>query len=434
MSIDLFKPIVPMDKLNRNFSILKDGALNEPTRVMMNKAFEFFNDIDGNFLEQFQTTGFDARVFELYLSSYFLEAGYKLNRDYDRPDFIVERDGYKVAIEATTVNSTVDRKQIMDGKKAHRDLTLEELYEKLRNELPIKFGSPLFSKLNKKYWELNHCKDIPLVLAIEAFHEEDSLSFTSNALIQYLYGIRHELHIDEEGRDSVNKSDINEHRSGNKVIPSVFFQQPYTENISAIIFTNSGTTAKFKRMGYYYGCVSSFIKMYREGVCYDFDPKALRPKEFKYDLDNRIDESWGEGLEVFHNPKANFPLPKDFFDDAAYHYIEDGEVLSFLPEFHIYHSKTLTIEFEDNLILPGNIKRVMKTDVDRFIPSRNQLPKYPEKCWLIKGQRIGIIVMDVDGEAFLSFIYEYDDEGFEVASINTFKGFNEAGTYLVENL
>ncbi|MEI2282440.1 hypothetical protein [Paenibacillus polysaccharolyticus] len=304
----------------------------------------------------------------------------------------------------------------------------------MRNEVPIKFGSPLFSKLKKKYWELDHCKNLPLVFAIEAFHEEDSLSYTSNALIQYLYGKRQELHVDHEGRDHVVKSDIEEHRFGNKVIPSTFFQQPDTEHVSAIIFTNSGTTAKFKRMGYYYGCTSRFIKMYRQGVCYDFDPNALRPQQFKYDLDDRIDETWGEGIEVFHNPNAKFPLPKDFFDDGAYHYIENGEIVSFLPEFHVYHSKTITVEFEDDLQLPTDIKRVMKADVDKLIPDRAEVPSYPEKCWLLKDNRVGIIVMDERGGVFLCFVYEYDSQGFEICAMNSFEGFIGAGNYLVKEL
>ncbi|MDE5446246.1 MULTISPECIES: hypothetical protein [Bradyrhizobium] len=34
---------------------------------MMQAVFADFHDADGNFVEQFQTIGFDARIFELYL-------------------------------------------------------------------------------------------------------------------------------------------------------------------------------------------------------------------------------------------------------------------------------------------------------------------------------------------------------------------------------
>jgi len=51
-------------------------------------------------------------------------------------------------------------------------------------------GSPLFSKLQKKYWELEHCRDMPFVVAIEAFHDDESLAMTDSALAGYLFGLQ----------------------------------------------------------------------------------------------------------------------------------------------------------------------------------------------------------------------------------------------------
>jgi hypothetical protein len=427
---DLFNPIVSADLLNDNFLILKNMSASEPARLLMSRVFEHFKDIDGNFIEQFQTTGFDARTFELYLFAYLQEAGYTIIRDYDRPDFIVERNGIKVAIEATTVNPTQNASNLTK----QNEISLEWI-EKLRNELPIKFGSPLFSKLKKRYWELDHCKGIPIVLAIEAFHESGSLQYTSNSLIQYLYGVRHELDKSDEGNEYVNKSKIKEHRLGEKVIPSVFFEQPDTENISAIIFSNSGTTAKFKRMGYYYGCVSTFMKIIRKGVCYDFNPDALHPKQFVYDLDERWDESWGEGLEVFHNPKAKYPIPKDFFEDAAYHYIEDGEVVSFLPEFHPYYSTTYTTEFEDdsNEEIPIKISRVTRAAIDEIYSDRFVHPNYPEKLWFFNETKksIGIIMMNNKDSSVNVIIYALEGDNYIIEDISSdFKDLKSAKKYL----
>lgn len=434
MLTDLFVPVVDEKKLSASFLDLKNTQGHEPTRIMMNKAFEFFNDIDGNFIEQFQTTGFDARVFELYLSSYFLESGYNIFRDYERPDFIIEKDGIRVAVEATTVNPSKGKKK--ENKQG--TFSDEEWLEKLRNELPIKFGSPLFSKLNKKYWELEHCKDIPLVIAIEAFHEEDSLHFTSNALLQYLYGQRHEIGIDSNGTEYTVKSTISEHTLGEKTIPSSFFEQPNTEYISAIIFSNSGTTAKFKRMGYHYGCMSSFMKVFRRGVCYDHNPKALRPRPFAYDLDEKFDENWGEGLEVFYNPNAKFPLPHDYFFDAGFHYIENEEIITYLPDFHPYYSKTYTTIFgSEDLNLPENIVKVTQSTINDIIPNRAIIPSLPEKFWSLNlvSRRIGIILMDLKEKEFHALIYHYQsEENFEVIKFVSYSGFDQAQKYLMSNL
>lgn len=61
-------------------------------------------DPDGNLVEQFQTRGFDARTFEIYLHALFTEAGHVIDRSHDRPDFMITRDGLTVAVEAVTAN------------------------------------------------------------------------------------------------------------------------------------------------------------------------------------------------------------------------------------------------------------------------------------------------------------------------------------------
>jgi hypothetical protein len=38
----------------------------------------WYEDADGNFVEQFQTTGFNARLWELYLFTTLVETGYGL--------------------------------------------------------------------------------------------------------------------------------------------------------------------------------------------------------------------------------------------------------------------------------------------------------------------------------------------------------------------
>ncbi len=58
----------------------------------------------------------------------------------------------------------------------------------MQNVYPIKFGSPLFSKMKKKYWEQEHVKGQPFILAIEDFHQPGSMVWTASALEVYLYG------------------------------------------------------------------------------------------------------------------------------------------------------------------------------------------------------------------------------------------------------
>lgn len=408
---DLFKLVVPEEKCDPRFLSLRNLTQNETTRIMMNEAFQHFYDLDGNFVEQLQTTGFDARVFEMYLFAYFLDGAYEIRRDFDRPDFIIEREGIRVALEATTSNPTRG-----SAANTNKELSEEELQEKLMNELPIKLGSPLFSKVKKKYWELPQCSGLPFVLAIEPFHEERSLAYSSSSLVQYLYGQKDQVIVDQEGNKSIETTGLLEHKSGKKIIPSNFFSLPDSEHISAVIYTNAGTIAKFKRLGYHYGYFTHYFRMIRMGTCYDPDPNAFEPKTFKYRLEDRPIEPWGEGLVVCYNPNAKFPLPRDYFIEAAQYYVEDGKLYCDSPKFFPYSSTTFhDMESEYPISTPPKtVIPITKAIVNEKI-TRTETPLFTELEWYMekKSKRIGIILKDNNDNDFVVVSYRRIQREYE---------------------
>lgn len=66
--LDLFTPVVSPEKQHPYFTSLCSDSAFLPARSIINEMMPHYIDIDGNFVEQFQTTGFDARVWELYLN------------------------------------------------------------------------------------------------------------------------------------------------------------------------------------------------------------------------------------------------------------------------------------------------------------------------------------------------------------------------------
>lgn len=343
----LFVPVVSLEKLNANFKRLMDDPSYHPARQMLDHIYQDFIDLDGNFLEQFQTTAFDARLFELYLFAYFSKSGSEIDQTYQSPDFVVTRDGLTVAVEATTVNPS--QAEHCQRNVLSSELTREEYEHYLENELPMKFGSPLFSKLKQEYWELEHCKGKPFVLAIEAFFNEESLGFSDSAISQYLYGLRQSSDWTNDGVLEIRTENLDSHASGTKTIPSNFFEQPGTEHISAVVFTNSGTHAKFTRMGYQQGFGNGYFEIHRSGFCFTRDPDAKDPSYFAYSLAQPpLVEWWGQGLVVHHNPNALFPLPKDFFPGAMQAYIEDGQYKAEIPDWHPFVSTTFIFHFEES--------------------------------------------------------------------------------------
>ena len=79
-------------------------------------------------------------------------------------------------VEATTVNPSDEVPTV--------DLENENVY--YDGYVPRKFGSALFSKIKKKYWELPHVNASPLVLAIQDFHAPGSMVWSNTGLVQYL--------------------------------------------------------------------------------------------------------------------------------------------------------------------------------------------------------------------------------------------------------
>lgn len=338
--LDLFTPVVSVKKMHPSFARFSQDLPFEPARRQIAEIMPHFTDVDGNFVEQFQSSGFDARLWELYVYSYLVEEQLFINRTYDRPDFIVTKYGESVAIEATIVGRRSDNppSYFKDGLSIPDDP--EEIRRRHGHEIPIRFGSPLFSKLNKRYWELEHVKGLPLVFAIADFHDDQSMTWTSTALINYLYGVKHDFHFDENGQLVITPLQIEMHKHGEKKIPSGYFFQPNAEYVSAILFSASGTLSKFNRMGRQAGFKAPGVTMIRAGTCHNHDPNAHLPTPFTYIVDENCNESWAEGMSMFHNPKALHPVPKELFPSIAHHTFEDGQIVSELPEFHPYASLT----------------------------------------------------------------------------------------------
>ncbi|XTZ64998.1 glycosaminoglycan attachment protein [Aeromonas salmonicida subsp. pectinolytica] len=342
-NIDLFTPIVPIHKQHLYFSKLSQEESFSPAKTVINELMSHFVDIDGNFVEQFQSTGFDARLWELYLNTYLNEEQLFFNRDHNAPDFIVEKYGMKVAIEAVIVGRKTNN-PVSAFKVEPKLLTPSEIEEKHENEMPIKFGSPLYSKLRKKYWNLEQVKGNPLVFAIADFHDDQSMLWSSNALINYLYGVKHDFEHDPNGQLIISPIKIEKHKLNGKEIPSGFFFQPDSENVSAILFSASGTISKFNRIGKQAGFGSDNIIMYRFGTYHDHNPNASIPKPFVYQVTTKSKETWAEGLSMFHNPNAKFPVPEELFPSIAHHHFKEGQIVSSLPEFHPYSSTTMNVK------------------------------------------------------------------------------------------
>ncbi|MCC7524329.1 MAG: hypothetical protein IT250_05875 [Chitinophagaceae bacterium] len=322
--LQLVTPIeVDKDRWQPYFRLLLETPGREPARRVIWEIANWMFPQDKHFVREFQLSQFDQRIWEIYLWAAFREMKYDILQN-EAPDFecLSPMIGIDFTVEATTVAPSVQ------GVLAeHPNPKTSEEYEGfLKAYMPMKFGSALTSKLNKRnaqglaYWQHEHSKEKPFILAIADFHKGavdndhpfGSMTYTQGGLYIYLYGAKINWEF-VDGKLIVLLAKIDELTYKSKSIPPGFFELPESENVSGVLFSNAGTIAKFDRMGVIAGLGASHHKYYRTGFKFDPDPNALVGIPSSVDVEDKIyEEKWCDELQFFHNPKAKYPMPPEW--------------------------------------------------------------------------------------------------------------------------
>ena len=93
---DLLTPLpdIPYDKQHWAFKLLIAEEKYAPARDMLREVWAAFPNPDDHFIREFQTAGFDARVWELVLAAVGQFGPYNISRPHEAPDFLFEREGF----------------------------------------------------------------------------------------------------------------------------------------------------------------------------------------------------------------------------------------------------------------------------------------------------------------------------------------------------
>lgn len=336
-AMDFFTPITEESRLHPTFAMLAREASYVAARKTIDLMMRWYRDQDGNFIEQFQTAGFDARIWELYLFATLVEAGYSIEQPNPAPDFKAIGLNGTFCVEATTINPS------QGGTPAPRptsDSSRNEVEAYLQHYLPIRYAGPLTVKLRKRYWEHVDAAGFPLLFAIQDFHDELSMTYSGTALSVYLYG---KVVDTAPGGDNtrVTVRSIGQHRWGTKMVESGFFYQPEAENVSAVLFNPAGTLPKFNRIGVSTGFGASCVTLVHQGFRnHGNPPERVR---FSTEVAEGYSERWIDGMNVFHNPRAIHPFEPELLPGAAHHRFVGGRFESYIPADHLESSRTLTV-------------------------------------------------------------------------------------------
>ncbi len=356
-AIDLLTvlPGTSPNQLHPYFRELIERPARAPARAVLREIGPWLTAADPHFVREFQRHQFDQRLWELYLWAAFREGGYDVAHG-EAPDFRVSAPWGAFAVEATTVAPS------KDGVLAQHPnpQTPEELAAFLADYMPIKYGNSLTKKLNRRsaagkaYWDEDGAEGLPFVIAVADFHKpasEDgpgSMTYTQSAIWPYLYGFTTNVEM-VDGNPIVTRRDLTSHTFKGKTIESGFFNLPGAENVSAVLFSNAGTIAKFDRIGILAGYGPPKHKYLRVGFRYDPDPNAYTGKYFVEEVGGAsYSEGWADELQVFHNPKALRPLRTECFGPLNQHFFEDGKLVTRCGADAVLSSYTIILAEQDD--------------------------------------------------------------------------------------
>ena len=309
------------------FKLLTGTVSHIPALMAIGEVYLAMPEPDDNFVRDFQTSNFNARLWELYLLAAFRDQGIAVSQPHQSPDFRLELNTYECWVEAVTTNP-VERSAQTFGTPVHAP---EDAVERLIGEPAERFAKTLRSKLQRKYEREAHVAGQPFAIAIADFHAPSSMTWSREALPSYLYGSFAKI-VERPGGKVAAERPIR-HLRGTHSIPAGLFRDPAMAHLSAVIFSNAGTLGKFNRMGFLAGWRPPNMMMVREGIIYNRTPGALEPLSFKLDVlsDEYADlwpdgEAWCQELEVFHNPIAEYPMNFGLMPGATHWFEKGGEI------------------------------------------------------------------------------------------------------------
>ena len=338
---------------------LHTASNHKSQRKLLQDWANHFQDRDGKFVKEFQTT-FNSSFWELYLHALFREYGFEIDMSRETPDFLISRQNQTVVVEATIANnpehgtpeweeSVYDALGIGDAPVKTDDYD----FTQFNMESIIRFSNSIsakYQKYQKKYKELTHVKGKPFVIALSAFHHPLrglSADVPIRALLYDYYVDEQELkkhpELYPDGRPPTKYLGEVRKKDGASILLGLFNDECMKE-VSAVIFSSLATMGKVDALCAFDSsipekCFFSGIRLKNSQVMPFFFEKS------------QYEESIMDGLQIYHNPYAQYPIRDDFFkaDGVA-------QCMGFMNEAQTF----LAYENYDDLLMARNVMRFVE--------------------------------------------------------------------------
>ena len=223
-----------------------------------------------------QTENFHTRLWEALLLACFREQGLLVTQPHSSPDFRIEnRHGGEAWIEAVTANPPVRYNHLNAGITDPP----EDADERFFGPAAVRFAKTLGNKLQRQYDTLPHVVGKPFAIALADFHAPASMVWSRDALFGYLYGMRPEV-VEVDGK-RIGAPREATHLLGEAHFPAGLFRSAEHSELSAVVFTNACSLAKFNRVGVSAGALTKGLRYTRIGALVDRTPGALKAIPFR---------------------------------------------------------------------------------------------------------------------------------------------------------
>lgn len=320
--MDFFNPVVDESKQHKNFkSVL--ARFRAAERALFSKWAEGFIDRDKKILTEFQTT-FNSSFWEVYLHACFKEYGFEQDWSSATPDFALSVNGNSFIVEAATGNAAQGKPNEWDKTFSEEELRSVRRFRELNKEAVIRLSNAIVEKARKyakSYSKFSHVQGRPFVIAVAPFEQPHfNLQYDRpiRALL-YDYYVDEDAYLDEpelypDGPPAVSLGYV-EKDNGSEV-PLGLFTNPEMEEVSAVVFSCVATWGKLSAMSINENTITKVFSVWATPPDGAPEKRSATPAE--------CGEKILDGLQVFHNPYAKYPLSPEIFrgDRVVQHFLD----------------------------------------------------------------------------------------------------------------
>lgn len=291
--LDLFTPIADEEKQHPIFQMMLQEQY-QPERDVLISWSKGFEDRDGKFIYEFQTT-FESSMWELYIHAFLKDLGAEVDFSHHAPDFVAMLD-QQLTIEATIAAPP----QGGEPAAGHDQKYVPQNFAEFNRQSALRISNSLSAKIKKlrsSYSKLSHVEGKPYVIALASFDRPFAHYAVNRSIIAVLYGV----YLDEENTIATRSNEFIKYpveavvKNGNVNIniPIGLFTTDEYRDVSAVIYSSLATWGKIRALANNPDAMTVY------NTCHLPIGDSMIP-EIRFSKKSEYSESLADGLHILH--------------------------------------------------------------------------------------------------------------------------------------